>query len=135
MKTLKKSSKLLSLLKALNLSSKEKNKRFYLKLKICELTPKENLIQATNFIVVRYKGINYWAMFRCPCKCGTLISLSLQGDWSIDLTRKFPTLYPSVWQTRGCYSHFWVRNGKILWCKDSGIEPWKAKPGQYSDPH
>ncbi|WP_425373246.1 DUF6527 family protein, partial [Klebsiella pneumoniae] len=27
-----------------------------------------------------------------------------------------PTLYPSIWRTTGCRSHFWVRIGRIHWC-------------------
>lgn len=130
----KKTSKLLSLLKSINLNSKIKRKRSFNRIILLNMTPNPDQVTNNNFVVVRHNNINYWAMFRCPCQCGSLISLSLQTDWSVDLSRKFPTLYPSVWQTNGCFSHFWIRNGKILWCEDTGIEPWKAKPSIYSTP-
>ncbi|MEG0619333.1 MAG: DUF6527 family protein [Bacilli bacterium] len=25
-------------------------------------------------------------------------------------------LYPSVFLKKGCKSHFWIKNGKIIWC-------------------
>jgi hypothetical protein len=34
-----------------------------------------------------------------------------------------PTLEPSVWQTDGCYSHFWVKQGRIVWTPDTGKTP------------
>jgi hypothetical protein len=61
-----------------------------------------------------------WAYFNCPCGCGapTMLSLSttrhphwrVRIDW---LDR--PTLQPSVWQTEGCRSHFFVRHGNVDW--------------------
>jgi hypothetical protein len=27
------------------------------------------------------------------------------------------TLHPSVWRQKGCYSHFWLRRGRIHWSK------------------
>jgi hypothetical protein len=34
-----------------------------------------------------------------------------------------PTIVPSVWQTDGCFSHFWVKAGRIDWVKDTGRPP------------
>ncbi|MFX8036043.1 DUF6527 family protein [Acinetobacter baumannii] len=28
----------------------------------------------------------------------------------------FPTLSPSIWRSKGCRSHFFVREGLIVWC-------------------
>ncbi|WP_228480154.1 DUF6527 family protein [Pseudomonas aeruginosa] len=37
--------------------------------------------------------------------------------WSLSVDGKGrPTLYPSIWRTTGCRSHFWVRKGRIHWC-------------------
>ncbi|MDP1748529.1 MAG: DUF6527 family protein [Reyranella sp.] len=66
-----------------------------------------------------------WAFLKCPCGCGEPIMLSLSEKkrprWHID-TDWFgrPTVKPSVWQTAGCYSHFWIKKGRIHWTADTG---------------
>lgn len=63
-----------------------------------------------------------WAVaFVCPCGCKDVIHLSLlESDsprWEFtSLSWRKPTLYPSIWRTRGCNSHFFLRNGRIYWC-------------------
>jgi hypothetical protein len=64
-----------------------------------------------------------WSVgMRCPCRCGDTIELLLipganpRWDMQIDELRR-PTLSPSVWRTKGCESHFWVRLGRIQWCE------------------
>lgn len=65
-----------------------------------------------------------WAVaMLCPCNCGALIQLSLLTNdsprWRLSFDRKGrPTLSPSVWRTRGCKSHFFLRAGRIDWCKE-----------------
>lgn len=69
-----------------------------------------------------------WAYFKCPCGCGTLIMLALvkgrrpRWDIFIDWLDR-PTLKPSVWQSSGCFSHFFVKQGRIEWCHDTGHPP------------
>ena len=70
-------------------------------------------------------GVDKWACFHCPGGCGETIKLSLSknrrprwtamSDW---LNR--PTILPSIRQTTECQCHFWIRQGRIDWCKDSG---------------
>jgi len=66
-----------------------------------------------------------WVTFPCPSGCGAPILLSLNQQrrprWSVSsdwLGR--PSLEPSVRRTDGCRCHFWMRGGRIEWCKDSG---------------
>jgi hypothetical protein len=66
-----------------------------------------------------------WAYFRCPCGCGDPIMLSLsrtrRPSWRVYVDwLDRPTLEPSVRQTAGCYSHFWLRAGRVDWCRDTG---------------
>ena len=62
------------------------------------------------------------AALLCPCGCGTTIQLSLikedRPSWRA--RRHFSgsvTLRPSVWRTRGCRSHFFLRRGRIVWSR------------------
>jgi hypothetical protein len=67
-------------------------------------------------------GVAPWsAAFLCPCGCGEVIHLSLLIDdrpsWRLSFDRDgLPTLSPSVWRTKGCRSHFFLRQGSIVWC-------------------
>jgi len=69
-----------------------------------------------------------WSLFKCPCGCGSVVTLSLQHvhhpHWQFSLTHAArPTLYPSVWRDKGCMSHFWIRDGRVYWCADTGSDP------------
>ena len=56
----------------------------------------------------------------CPCGCGETIELMLlscvapRWDLQVD-ARGRPTLYPSIWRTVNCKSHFWERRGRVVW--------------------
>ena len=78
--------------------------------------------------VVGGKGYQKWAYFSCPCRCGAPIMLSLSANrrprWRVKIDcLDRPTVEPSVWQTDGCHSHFWVKQGRIEWVGDSGKRP------------
>jgi len=73
-------------------------------------------------------GVPWSAALLCPCDCGEVIQLSLLPDdspsWTVNFDRDgLPTLSPSVWRTKGCRSHFFLRNGRIDWfrSKSTGI--------------
>lgn len=62
--------------------------------------------------------------FRCPCGCGDRLELMLLKDirprWDITTDSKNrPTLSPSVHRTTRCQSHFFLRNGRTVWCSSS----------------
>ena len=86
----------------------------------------ERVEQRTVYIV-REDGFDEQATLLCPCGCGAVLHMNLLLDdrpcWRV--TRNFDstvTLYPSVRRTKGCGSHFWLRNGRIQWC-ESAIPP------------
>ena len=70
------------------------------------------------FLVVRSGRTPKWAYLFCPCGCGEIIMLSLSSArrprWtvSVDFLGR-PTVWPSIHQTAGCRSHFWLRKGNI----------------------
>jgi hypothetical protein len=68
---------------------------------------------------------NPWsASFICPCGCKELISLSLikadHPSWRASYRRDGSdiTIHPSVWRTKGCRSHFFIRKGRVVWAMD-----------------
>jgi hypothetical protein len=68
-------------------------------------------------------GPTPWAAsFLCPCGCKETISLSLiptdRPSWRVQLPKSgLITLHPSVWRTKGCRSHFFIRGGRVVWAK------------------
>lgn len=69
-----------------------------------------------------------WILFKCPCGCGDVVTLSAQTahqpHWRLTRTQPGrPTLYPSVWRDKGCMSHFWLRDGRVELCFDTGTHP------------
>ncbi len=82
--------------------------------------PPLDQIPENKLIIVGGEGYQKWAYLRCPCGCGTPIMLSLsktrRPHWRVRLDRRnHPTVRPSIWQTDGCCSHFWLRRGRIVW--------------------
>lgn len=66
-------------------------------------------------------GYTWYAVMRCPCGCGELLQLNTtpgaRPRWDVNVHDDGTvTLYPSVWRKVGCRSHFFLRNGKIIWC-------------------
>jgi hypothetical protein len=99
-------------------------------------TPPSNSVLPGDFYKVVYEGLSYWVLFRCPCSCGEMISLTLQASqwphWRVEETAAHrPTLDPSIWRNKGCKSHFWIRDGSVVWCGDSGTAPYISRPDLY----
>jgi Family of unknown function (DUF6527) len=75
-----------------------------------------------NLVLAREDGEDWCVGLRCPCGCGKQLEMMLlrevnpRWDLTVDERRR-PTLYPSVWLRDGCRSHFWVRQGKVVWCE------------------
>lgn len=67
------------------------------------------------------EGEYLWsAAFLCPCGCGEAVQLSLMPDsrprWRAEEHADGTvSLMPSVWRTKGCRSHFFVRRGLVDW--------------------
>lgn len=81
-----------------------------------------------HLVVVRNGELEKWTCFQCPGGCGEKIMLSMSKsrrprwktvtDW---LGR--PTVEPSIRQVNECRCHFWIREGRVDWCADSGRGP------------
>jgi len=63
------------------------------------------------------------ASMACPRRqCPTVLNMNLAPDerpqWSLKADANGrPTLSPSVWERTSCGCHFFLRNGKIVWCE------------------
>lgn len=76
-------------------------------------------------VIVRSGSLDKWVCFRCPGGCGEKLQLSLSQQrrprWSISVDWfGRPSISPSIRQTNACRCHFWVKGGRVEWCRDSG---------------
>lgn len=79
-------------------------------------------IQRRHLIHMLDAGESWSVGFHCPCGCGDVIELLLvravDPHWTLSVDRfGRPTLRPSVWKSAGCRSHFWLRNGQVIWAE------------------
>ncbi len=98
------------------------------KIRVVEAPPKNDSIGRHEFFRVVRKGQDKWALFHCPCGCAQVITLSLQRahtpHWSVSSGKGGrPSMRPSVWRDVGCMSHFWIEDGRVYWCRNTGAFP------------
>lgn len=66
-------------------------------------------------------------VMRCPDDCGDDLTLNVDGKagaaWRLYRRRNAVTLYPSVWRTQGCESHFIIVRDKVVWANT----PWERR--------
>ena len=56
-------------------------------------------------------------MCACGCREETVTPIHKPRGWSFIEEQNGPTLHPSIGnQQLKCRSHYWVRDGKIVWC-------------------
>jgi hypothetical protein len=62
---------------------------------------------------------HWYALLKCPCGCNENIMLNLMDDadpcWKLESNESNFSITPSIWRTKNCKSHFWLRNRKIVW--------------------
>jgi hypothetical protein len=85
--------------------------------------PKDAEIPKKTVIIVGQQGFQKWALMRCPCGCNEVLSQSLMKkklpSWRLEIDRwNRITLSPSIWKNDGCRSHFFIKKGRLIWCKD-----------------
>lgn len=70
------------------------------------------------------EGCYLWfAAMKCPCGCGSVLHMNLLAEsrpqWKVtEHADGTVSLAPSVWCTKGCRSHFFLRRGLIDWFRD-----------------
>ena len=65
------------------------------------------------------------AAFLCPCGCREVVSLSLikrdKPSWRATISSaNRVTLSPSIWRVKACKSHFFIRDGRVIWATAAG---------------
>lgn len=80
-----------------------------------------DIIGDDNFVLAREDDEDWAIAFLCPCGCKDRLELALipevKPNWTLKMdAENHPTLHPSVWRKTGCKAHFWVKEGKIVWC-------------------
>lgn len=93
--------------------------------KLVDAHPKLDEIELDKIYIVNHLGHHKWAYLRCPCPKHDLIRLNLnklqRPSWAISISKgNIPNVVPSIWQLDGCYSHFWIRRGNVVWARGSG---------------
>ena len=73
--------------------------------------------------LVMEAGDPWYAAMLCPCGCEETLFMNLIPDerpvWHLIVHEgNSATLCPSIQRKRGCHSHFWLRNGRIYWCRE-----------------
>ncbi len=81
-----------------------------------------DLLYEQSLYLVGEGGYLWYAALLCPCCCGEVIYLNFLPEqrprWHIVSDEDSPiTLEPSVWRQKGCWSHFFIRDGRIVWCE------------------
>lgn len=77
-------------------------------------------LQSKTIYISGEDGLEWFALFLCPCGCQEAIQLSIlpntRPTWKlIKNPNGTITLHPSVWRTKGCKSHFFFESGYIKW--------------------
>ncbi len=77
-------------------------------------------INSNTIYLVGNEGYYWQAVMLCPCGCDKTLNMSLMKEhhpsWNIKFNSdRIITLHPSINRTVGCKSHFFLRNGKIVW--------------------
>ena len=80
----------------------------------------DQLEPATIYIAGESEYLWFVAMI-CTCGCGETLHMNLQTDtrprWSVTCHEDGTvSLLPSVWRKVGCRSHFFFREGAVVWC-------------------
>lgn len=94
--------------------------------------PSDDALQSGLIYIVASGEHRKWAYFRCPSDQSEVIQLSLMQErrpnWNIEIDwLGRPTISPSVRQITGSYAHFWIKEGRVDWCADTGPRQEKVR--------
>lgn len=72
--------------------------------------------------IVGEEGFYWQLVMLCPCGCGAILYMSLLEEefpsWSFTINdKKELSIHPSINRFVGCKSHFFLRQGRVVWAK------------------
>lgn len=78
-------------------------------------------LAARTLYIVEEDGYQEQAAMVCPCGCGRTLHMNLIPDerpcWKVIRHKDgSSSLHPSVWRQIDCRSHFWFKQGRVIWC-------------------
>lgn len=96
-----------------------RKKEHALRLEVVSELP-ENPSEKTLYLEGNAKEKDFWyVLLKCPCGCGDNIMLNLVNDvkpcWKVNINKNRPSIFPSIWRTKECKSHFWIKKGRVVW--------------------
>lgn len=70
--------------------------------------------------IIENEGYYWQAVMICPCGCKKILHMNLikehRPSWKFKINKKgIITLHPSINRIVGCRSHFFIREGKVVW--------------------
>ena len=79
-------------------------------------------LKAKTVYIIGEGNYRWYAVMLCPGGCGTVLHMNLMPDsrpkWSLtEHSDGTISLHPSIWRKTGCQCHFWLKNGRVQWCK------------------
>lgn len=95
----------------------KKNNSQYLKIKEIDDLPVIFEEKTVYLVGVKY---NIWLLaFKCPCGCSDVIYLNTLRNstpsWRFKVKNNMLSIYPSIKRTVGCYSHFHIKESRVIW--------------------
>ena len=92
------------------------------KLIVIEDDTPPQILRSKHVYLAHEDGTDWAVAMLCPCGCGDRLELMLipeaKPNWRLLVNNKgMPSLKPSVWREKGCKSHFWLRDGRVVWCE------------------
>jgi len=79
-----------------------------------------DVLPGRDLVLVQDDSEDWCVGMLCPCGCGQRVELPLIQEasprWKLFVdSRGRPSLKPSIWLKDGCRSHFFVREGRVIW--------------------
>ena len=64
------------------------------------------------YVSRKYKA----AVHICCCGCGAKVVTPLsRAEWQVEETARGVSVSPSIGNARPCRTHYWIRDGRVLW--------------------
>lgn len=80
----------------------------------------DDLVARPGEVALVHRGVDRSLVVACPDGCGELLTINLDRRsgpaWRFYQDAAAISLYPSVWRTTGCKSHFIVWRSRVYWC-------------------